>query len=283
MTRRSRADGAALVVAVPARNEADLITGCLHSVVRALAQARRSGVAGRVVVAVAAHRCSDATARLAAEVLGGSLPASCADAGTDGPTWAWEVVVDEEPGPVGAVRDRLVRRALGHVAVAGRSGAWLLSTDADSRVPADWVTGLLSAAGVGGIGEALPADAVAGLVGVHRWAADPRARLAYDAIVRAGLEGLDVGRHDHAYAANLAVRLTSYLDVGGFPHLPHGEDRGLLDALLAGGHRVVTPRAPVVATSGRSPGRAAGGLGALLARLADAVPVAAASPATPAG
>ena len=77
-------------------------------------------------------------------------------------------------------------------------------------------------------------------------------------------------QHDHVYGANLAVRADAYLDVGGFPHAVHGEDRALLDALVAAGHPVLRTRSIAVTTSGRLRGRAAGGLAEHLAVL-DAV------------
>ena len=135
----------------------------------------------------------------------------------------------------------------------------LLSTDADSRVPLDWVASLLGPA------ERDDAVAVTGMVELVDWAATPAAREAYARIIEAGLR--DGDHHDHVYAANLAVRLDAYLAVGGFPSVRHGEEAGLLAALRAAGLPVTSTQASVVHTSGRMPGRAAEGLGALLERM----------------
>lgn len=234
-------------VSVPTHDEEELVGACLSSIVHAADIALSAGALDRVVVLLAAHRCSDATALRARATLR-HLPA-----GVDA-----VVVVDDGPGPVGVVRHRLAIRAASHPALAGRPDAWLFSTDADSQVPPDWITGLLDAARSG------DADAVAGLVAVCDWEADDEARLAYEEILAAGM---NAAGHTHVYAANLAVRRRAYDAVGGFPAARHGEERELLRALRAAGVRIATPHEPLVLTSGRAPGRADQGLGALLAHL----------------
>ncbi|MDO5495160.1 MAG: glycosyltransferase family 2 protein, partial [bacterium] len=90
------------------------------------------------------------------------------------------------------------------------------------------------------------------------------ARAEYARMVAAGIHG---DTHEHVYGANLVVRLDAYLEVGGFERLDHGEDHRLVQRLREAGHRVATPLAPVVRTSGRITPRCPDGLGALLARL----------------
>jgi hypothetical protein len=80
--------------------------------------------------------------------------------------------------------------------------------------------------------------------------------------------GIDGDSHRHAYAANLAVRADAYLDAGGWPAVVHGEEHALLDALGRRGWGVRRPVDVVVTTSARRHARAAGGVGALLDRLA---------------
>ncbi|WP_141631368.1 glycosyltransferase [Mobilicoccus pelagius] len=236
-----------VVVAIPAHDEEAYIASCLASVTRALAHAHRVGTVRAARILVSAHRCGDDTAARAHVALTG-LPSWCAG----------EVVVDEMPPPVGAVRHRLLARADD---LPGTT--WMFSTDADSRVPLDWVTEMLAAAHPTGGPRAA---AVAGLVDVEHWHADPAAREAYTRLVEAGLTPTG---HGHVYAANLVVRLADYRAVGGFPAPEHGEEHGLVAALRASGRHVATPRHPSVATSGRTPGRAAHGLGELLARIAE--------------
>lgn len=237
-----------VLVAVPAHDEASLVPACLESVGRAIAHARHLGVARRAVVVVSAHRCTDATASVARAAL--------EPTGLD-----HLVITDEVSTTVGEVRDRAVRRALDVSGLAPAS-SWLLSTDADSVVPRSWVVDLLRAA------EEDDAVAVAGMTELVDWDATAQARAQYAAIISAGI--VDARHHRHVYAANLAVRLDAYLTVGGFPAAAHGEETGLVQALHGAGLRTTSTRRSVVRTSGRMPGRAAQGLGALLAQVNEA-------------
>ena len=234
-----------VLVAVPARDEEDAIETCLASVVAALEAALVSGRTARVRVAVAAHRCRDATAERARRLLRAS--------GLD-----HLVVADERSTTVGEVRTALVRAALATAPPLRSDRTWLLSTDADTVVGTDWVTGLLDAA------ERTGADLVAGFVALDGWRPDPSAAAAYDQILQAGLtaEG-----HDHVWAANLAVAAAAFDAAGGFPPVVHGEERVLAQHVAAAGGLVVGSLSPVVTTSARMPGRAAHGLGDLLRRL----------------
>ena len=168
------------------------------------------------------------------------------------------MVEDEQSTTVGEVRTKLVETAVGAAPPVDRGRLWVLSTDADTTVPVDWVTGLLEAARRSG------ADLVAGFVALGDWAAGPLARSAYADRIASGLtaEG-----HEHVWAANLAVRYPVLHAVGGFPAVPHGEERALADRVAAIG-TVTGTLHPVVVTSARMPGRAAHGLGALLHDLA---------------
>ena len=235
-----------VLVALPAHDEAETICGCLDAVVAALTTARHAGVVARARVAVAAHRCADATRERALARLVG-LPGI-------------ESLVREDVAdvPVGAVRTRLIRSAIDLPEPLSRD-AWILSTDADTVVPADWVTGLLAAA------RASHADLVLGLAELDHWAADEPARQAYARLIADGIRG---DQHEHVYAANLAVSWSAFDRVGGFPAVRHGEEHALVRAVRAAGLGVISPLGPRVTTSARMPGRAASGLGELLERLA---------------
>lgn len=217
------------------------------SVAGAVEVARSAGWIGTARVAVMAHRCTDATAELALSTLRG-VPGV-------------EAFVESSPDDmtVGRVRALAVERAARSWSPAGSPrDCWIFSTDADSVVPSDWIVGLLRAATSRG------AAAVAGLVHLEDWVGPPAARAEYERIVTAGMNGEG---HRHVYAANLAIRMDVYWEVGGFPSLPHGEEHGLVAAVRAAGRKVATPLEPRVITSGRMPGRASQGLGALLQRL----------------
>lgn len=229
-----------VVVAIPARNEAGGIQACLRSVLAAVRRARALGAVDRVTIAVAAHRCHDTTAALARSVLG---------AAPDIESLVWET---DEAMPVGSVRAGLIRRA------TRPEATWLFSTDADSIVPPTWISAGLRLA------ELASADMVIGLIELMD--CSPAVRRAHDQLVLAGIHR--DGSHDHAYAANLAIRLLTYETAGGFPKVANGEEHALLGAVRAGGHPVLRTIDWRVATSGRTRGRAQDGLGDLLGRLA---------------
>jgi len=249
----------AVGVVVPARDEQERIVACLASVRRTTASLP-DGLA--VAVAVVLDRCTDATPERVAAVLA-DWPQ--AEAITVEPLPAAPASVVRGVGSaavrgsgVGAVRDLGVRDVLHRLAAHPRSGTWVLSTDADTTVPADWAVAHLRRAAEG-------AHAVAGLAdlaGTEHLAADALQR--YDAIVERGLHG---GVHRHVYGANLGVRADAYLAVGGFPHEGAGEDHGLWRRLRAAGYTLAQPVDIRVRTSARLHGRADDGVAALLRSL----------------
>lgn len=234
-----------VVVAVPAHNEEELLPDCLEGVLTALDHARSTGKMDRGVVAVGAHRCADRTVEMARRTLASSLPA------TD-----WTVVEDMTSTTVAGVRREAVDA--GSRLLDRADGAWLFNTDADSLVPAEWITSTLRAA------TKERAVAVAGLVSLMDWNPAPTVRQTYEALVSRGIHATG---HDHVYGANLAVRLDAYRAVGGFALLLHGEDHDLLRRVRTAGLKVATPLAPLVQTSGRVDPRCPAGLGALLRQL----------------
>jgi len=234
---------AEVLVAIPAHNEAATIGVCLTSVITSLTAAQQLGVVGRARIAVALHRCTDDTEAVV-QTAGSAHNVELM------------IVAEDQPMPVGTVRTRLVRAAHGD---PPDHFAWLLSTDADTVVPLHWVDQMLA------IGRREQAELVLGLADLTDWDVSPEIRGSYAAIIDAGLTPTG---HRHAYAANLAIRLSAFHQVGGFPGLVHGEEHGLARAVRAAGLTVATPLAPRVLTSARMPGRAHHGLGTLLEDLA---------------
>lgn len=230
---------AAVVVVVPARDEAGDVARTLHCVQRALTHARRQGLVDRCTVEVCAHRCDDATARVARAALASG---------------AGLVTEDELSETVGAVRHAGALRGLARLDTPPRA-SWVMSTDADTTVARTWVSQLLA--------ESARARAVGvvGLARLDRWHGGPRALAAYRMLLESRLHHTDGHhQHDHVYGANLAVRADAYLDADGFPAIAHGEDQALVDALDARGHRLLRTRGVEVVTSGRLRGRATHGL-----------------------
>jgi hypothetical protein len=236
-----------VVVVIPARDEYELIGATLRSIRRAIGHARRRRVIGRVVVEVVAHKCLDATARRARSVLWRPRGA--------------RVVEDDQASTIGAVRDDAARRGLSRLPVQPEQ-SWVLSTDADTIVARDWITGIIGSAGQ------FDVAAVVGLATIDRWNGTPEGGSAYDRVLAGKMHHDSViHQHDHVYGANLAVRADAYLDCGGFPHVAHGEDQRLVDLLESRGHRLLRSRDSEVVTSGRFLGRAERGLAAYLREL----------------
>jgi glycosyltransferase involved in cell wall biosynthesis len=223
-------------VIVPARNEQDLLPSCLASVRRAARAVR--GIPVYLVVVADASR--DGTSQVARR--GGAT------------------VVTIGAGSVGAARAAGAREVLRRIGQLNPADVWLASTDADTLVPPWWLRRQVRYADQDW-------DAVAGTIRVADWSGyRPGARSLFRKRYGAGN-----GPHSHVHGANLGVRAAAYLEAGGFPEVPTGEDRALVAALTAAGARVYRTRALPVVTSARRDARAPGGFGDYLADL-DAAP-----------
>jgi glycosyltransferase involved in cell wall biosynthesis len=234
----------AVVVVVPARDEQDLVGSCLGSVRRAL-DAIAADVPRQTVVLVA-DGCTDLTVTMA-RLAWGEDP-------------RLEVVAAPATGP-GAARRLGVAVGQASVGVAVDS-TWVATTDADSRVPRDWLVRQLAWAARGYVG-------VAGTVWVDDWTdEDVALRRRYERMLDDAR--LPDGRHSDVFGANLGVHARALRDVGGFPALAVGEDHAVWDRLVELGVPTVQAVDVTVATSGRREGRASGGLADLLERMAVA-------------
>ncbi|WP_375478037.1 glycosyltransferase [uncultured Jatrophihabitans sp.] len=244
---------AAVSVVIPARNEEAEIAGCLRSVLAAAAHLTGARPDLRVRVVVVLDDCRDATAAIVARTPG----------------------VDVLAGVLGCVGG--ARRAGAQHALTGltgltaqnRAGAgsatvpaeahWLASTDADCRVPIDWLTRMVAHADTG-------ADLVLGTVR-PRPGLSPAARRAWLAAHRS-----DDG-HPHVHGANLGIRASTYSRIGGWSSLTHGEDVDLVRrAEAAAGVRVQRSGDLMVRTSARLVGRAPHGFAAYLRDLVAEAP-----------
>ncbi len=229
-----------VAVVVPAHNERALLPDCLRSLCRAAADSPVP-----VEVIVVADACTDGT-QLAVHVLAPDLEPRPS-------------VVAVALRNVGAARAAGVATALDRT---GPHGLWIASTDADTVVPAHWLSGQLAHAERG-------ADLVLGTVGARDWHGWPPALAAeyerrYDSM-------LSAGGHPHVHGANLGVSAARYLAAGGFPPVPAHEDVALVAAIRRSGGRIVTAVDLPVFTSTRRSTRAPAGFGAHLRRLAAEV------------
>jgi len=238
------------VVAIPVRNEAERIAACLES----LAAQQGIGESG-IGVLLFLNNCTDGTAHVVAALRPSlRIPVRVVERTFVGAHAGW-------------ARREAMEAAADWLDEGEPFDGLLLTTDADSRVPADWIVRNLQAIAKG-------VDAVAGRIALD---ADDAARLPAALHVRGGLEGgyearlialeavIDPIPHDPwprhwtTSGATLAVRLATYRQVGGMPPLAVGEDKAFVSSLLSSDARVRHDPDILVTTSGRLDGRAPGG------------------------
>ena len=234
-----------MIVAIPARDEAEEIAPCLLS----LAAQQGGGVDAAVLCL---NNCTDDTAAI---VRGLSLPFAL---------HAIEVELPPAAACAGVARRIAMDRA---AAVAGERGA-LLTTDADARVPPDWVAANLAALRQGAeavAGQAAIEPVGAMLIPAHLHAADA-AECDYAALLDEIGALLDPDpadpwpRHDEHAGASIAVTPAAYRRAGGIPPVPLAEDRAFFAALRRVDARIRHARDVRVVVSARTVGRAAGGM-----------------------
>ncbi len=219
-------------VVVPAHDEELVVARCLESIGRAA-----RAVPLPVTVMVVLDDCRDRTGRICR-----SFPVD---------------VITVTARSVGVARHAGASALLS--GVPDTDAIWLANTDADSVVPTFWLRDQLDLALAG-------ADAVVGTVGLS----DEDSVLGRDFTAGYALRvrrGLD---HPHVHGANLGVRGSAYLSVGGFPPLAVHEDRLLLQRLDASGATVTRSTRIRVQTSARLTGRCEGGFATALRQLAFA-------------
>lgn len=235
------------VVAIPARNEVDLLPLCLRAIA-----AQHSVAMEDVAVVVAANNCSDDTALVARAM---ELPFAL---------YVEEVDLPASIAHAGGAR----RRAMDRAAELCAGDGVILTTDADGRPDPDWLAsyrkafapGVAAAAGRVSTDWAelsqFPQDVLD--VGAREW--------AYQAM-SAQLEALcDPVAHDpwpnhnQQCGANAAITRVWYEKVGGLPMLRTGEDGALFREVWRRDGAIRHDPAPHVTVSARLVGRAQGGM-----------------------
>lgn len=220
----------AAAVIIPARDEERLLPACLDALEVAV-----DAVDVPVRVVIALDSCVDCSRELVA-------------------ARGWVDWLEINAQNVGLARRAAAERSLQLTAPAPLERVWLASTDADSRVPADWLAVQLGLAADGW-------EATVGTVEVDDWSEHPgETSRAWTASYQ------PVEHHPHVHGANLGMTAAAYLGAGGFPPLATGEDVTLVAALS--GHRVIRTAAHPVVTSGRREARAVGGFADHLGSLA---------------
>ncbi|MFT0858745.1 glycosyltransferase [Ancylobacter sp. G4_0304] len=255
-----------VVVALPARDEAERIEPCLAALLHQRGPSIGADGAGFGIVLLA-NNCRDATVPRARDMLGAAgIPHLV-------------VPIDLPPRLANAGVARGLALDIASLWAARAEGpGMLLTTDADSRVSPHWVEGNLS--GLSGA-----CGAVAG-----RFAFDSaeesdwpphllrrrRIESAYEETLAALSAQLDPLPHDPwpnhwtESGASFALTLDAYRRIGGLPAVEAGEDRALAGALVRHDIAIRHDPAIVVTTSARFDGRAPGGCAsALLQRAAE--------------
>lgn len=216
----------AIAIVIPAKNEQELITACLDSVVMAVGVARQTHPELEASIVLIADSCVDETVEQARE-------------------FAEVEVVELALENVGAARRAGAAIAL-NVLDRPAHRVWLANTDADSVVPPNWISEQLALADAGTdlmIGTVRPTFADLSPAQVAAWQHNHR-------------HGVPNG---HAHGANLGLRASLYLRAGGFPAIPEHEDNDLVDRIKALDATVVASDRCEVETSGRRVGRTDGG------------------------
>lgn len=217
-------------VVIPAHNEAKSLPRCLKTVLTA-------AVAAPVPVTVTV-------------VLDDTDDHSAALAGQFGPDVHFVAI---DAGNVGTARATGFCHT--RTLCGGDTAVWYATTDADTRVDANWLTRQLEAADDG-------ADMVLGVVRVADWGALPE-RLVHR-YLRSYRRRTGVRGHSHVHGANMGFSAESYWQIGGFGSLRTGEDVDLVQRFEAAGHRVHRDAELSVTTSARLQGRAPRGFAAHL-------------------
>ena len=240
-----------IVVAIPVRDEAALIGDCLRAL--ALQDARAH-------VLLLVNNSRDGTADLAR--------ALC-------PTLPCPVHVIEHDFPPDQASAGHARRMAVELACALTDpGGIVATTDADGCVAPDWLAATLAAVEAGAdavCGRAVidPVDALRIPRHLHE---DDAVEVAYGTALDRIAALLDPDpadpwpRHTEESGASIAVRRELLLLSGGVPAMRSGEDRGFIAALRRVDARIRHDPAVWVTVSGRTEGRAEGGMAETIAR-----------------
>ena len=243
---RDANDRNARVVAIPVKNEASQIQGCLRALLD-----QREVHATKIVLLL--DDCTDGTIDIVTALANSSRTTI-------------EVLAHNSPcGQGGAGYAR--RLAMEHAASEMRSGV-LLTTDADGRVDPDWIANNVAAIRQGAdavAGRALidPIDAKLIPQSLHD---DDALECAYSDLLDEITDLIDPTpwdpwpHHAEHSGASIAVTWDAYRRAGGIPDQPNGEDREFFRALRRIDACVRHPLDVTVTVSGRIVGRAEGGM-----------------------
>jgi Glycosyl transferase family 2 len=214
-------------VVLPVHDEEALLPGALWAIERA-AGALSPSIRCQTVVVL--DSCGDASSAIATR-------------------WAARlgaVVIRRECRSVGLARRIGSLELLARWSGVDRDRIWLATTDADSRVPQDWLTAQVDAHGSG----------------VDLWAG--RVRVAEESLTVSRWTECYEAEREPIHGTSLGFSAAMYTELGGFRGLPSGEDRDLYDRAMAAGFNIRHARTTIVTTSSRRKGRAPEGFASVL-------------------
>jgi GT2 family glycosyltransferase len=238
-----------VVVGIPVKNEAARIANCLQAL-----GAQEDLGNHCVAVVLLLNNCTDSTASIVRQVAS-ELPIT---------VHSLEVVLPPHEANAGFARRMVMEHASALVDPAGV----LLTTDADGRVDSRWLAHNLRAlnAGVDAVAGRIDIDPLEAALIPARLHEDDARECAYaDLIDRINARfdpDLDdpLPRHTEHSGASIAVKASVYRRVGGIPGIALGEDRAFFEALRQVDARIRHAPEVRVVVSGRTVGRAAGGM-----------------------
>ncbi len=236
-----------IVVAIPVKDEAALIGDCLRALALQQCEAKAD-------ILLLVNNSTDGTADIA-RALRPTLPCGLH-------------VLEHTFAPAQANAGHARRLAMSKAAMLTDPGGIVMTTDADGCVAPDWLDANLAAFRNGAdvvCGRAVidPIDALHIPVHLH---ADDDIEVHYTTQLDRIACLLDPDpsdpwpRHTGESGASIAVRRDSFFSAGGVPAVRSGEDRALVDALRRIDARIRHDPEVVVTVSGRTHGRAAGGM-----------------------
>jgi cellulose synthase/poly-beta-1,6-N-acetylglucosamine synthase-like glycosyltransferase len=254
------------VVAIPARDEEERLPACLRALSQQHDLCGHKISPNSVRVVLFANNCTDQTASLTRSL---------------GVCWGLDIRIFEDTPPMEAAHAGAARRiAMDHaerwLAETGEVSGVIMTTDADSQVAPDWVVRNLAAIEAG-------ADAVLGRIELDdegKLLPQPQHRRGkledtYEKLLAelsGRLDPVDCNpwpHHTTISGASLAIAREAYLAVGRLPAIPLGEDKALVASLARRDARIRYCPNVLTITSGRTHGRAPGGVADTLRLRAD--------------
>jgi glycosyltransferase involved in cell wall biosynthesis len=250
--------GGRFCICVPARNEEERLPRLLQ----ALAE---QDVAGSIPVAICINNTTDASLEAVATVRQ-RFPDRL----------SITVDVEEFPPDLAHAGSARASAMAAGVKRLGPTDGVLITTDADARPPANWVSANLAAIAAGAdiVGGRLVLDGdeeITPGIAASRYLWD-----RYWFAVRAIEDEIDPcpwdppPRHGDHTGGSLAITCEMYRRSGGVPLIASGEDRALVEAAIIAGGRLVHPPDVWTRVSARLDGRAKNGMAEMMKRMREA-------------